>query len=237
LTASQNITLPMDLTGQDIDRAWYDELIDRLALGPRLVHHPHELSGGQQQRVAIARSLLSRPQVVFADEPTGSLDSESAREVTRLLQQIVANGSTTLIVVTHDESVAAVAHRVIRVADGVVASIVECRPPNLGVALILETLPRLAPHDSALLPAEPSVLSRPGGGGDTAFAHAPESDSLERAEELGEDSGHAVGCALGGRSVSGGPEGEQACLGEAVTRPFSPDVPMRDAAADDAARP
>jgi putative ABC transport system ATP-binding protein len=118
LNALQNITVPQQLNGAHVDQAWLSELVDRLGLGPRLQHHPHELSGGQQQRVAIARALLGRPNVLFADEPTGSLDSNSARDVTRLLASCAADGNTTVIVVTHDEQVAAAADLIVHVADG-----------------------------------------------------------------------------------------------------------------------
>ena len=121
LDALENITLPMQLAGQRPDRAWLDAVIARLGLRERLGHRPHELSGGQQQRVAIARALLPRPDVVFADEPTGNLDSRAGAEVLGLLRSSVKETGQTVVVVTHDPTAAAYADRVVLLADGALA--------------------------------------------------------------------------------------------------------------------
>ncbi len=117
-TARQNILLPLDLAGRQADGPWFDELIATLGLGDRLDHRPSELSGGQQQRVAIARALLPRPDVVFADEPTGNLDSRSGQAVLGSLQRAVRDSGQTVVMVTHDPIAAAWAERVILLADG-----------------------------------------------------------------------------------------------------------------------
>ena len=117
-TARQNILLPMDLAGRTPDQPWLDMLVDNLGLGDRLDHRPSELSGGQQQRVAIAQALLPRPEVVFADEPTGNLDSRSGNQVLAFLQRTVREHGQTVVMVTHDPLAAAWANRVIMLADG-----------------------------------------------------------------------------------------------------------------------
>ena len=118
LDALENITLPMQLAGQRPDRAWLDAVVARLGLRERLGHRPHELSGGQQQRVAIARALLPRPDVVFADEPTGNLDSRSGAEVLGLLRSSVKETGQTVVMVTHDPAAASYANRALFLADG-----------------------------------------------------------------------------------------------------------------------
>lgn len=118
LTAEQNITLPAMLAGEPIDRAWFDVVVSTLGLGDRLTHKPHELSGGQQQRVAVARALHGRPDVVFADEPTGNLDSRSGAEVLALLRSASREMQQTIIMVTHDPVAASYADRVLLLADG-----------------------------------------------------------------------------------------------------------------------
>ena len=118
LTAAENITLPMDIAGRKPDQAWVDRLIDTVGLRPRLSHRPTELSGGQQQRVAAARALASRPSIVFADEPTGNLDSKSGAEVLEFLQASVRDFDQTVVMVTHDPVAAAYAERVVFLADG-----------------------------------------------------------------------------------------------------------------------
>ena len=118
LTARENITLPLMLAGTKVDTAWFDKLVDAVGLGDRLTHRPAELSGGQQQRVAIARALIARPAVVFADEPTGNLDSKSASEVLELLRRAVDEFGQTVIMVTHDAGAAASADRVVMLRDG-----------------------------------------------------------------------------------------------------------------------
>ncbi|MGW3245724.1 ABC transporter ATP-binding protein [Streptomyces sp. NPDC001070] len=118
LTVAENITLPQDLAGVRTDREWVDALIDVVGLGDRLLHRPSELSGGQQQRVAVARALAGRPDVVFADEPTGNLDSRSGGEVLRLLGRAVHGMGGTVVMVTHDPVAAAHADEVVFLADG-----------------------------------------------------------------------------------------------------------------------
>ncbi len=122
LTAKQNILLPLDLAGTDPDWAWFDELVQVLGIGERLAHRPSQLSGGQQQRVAIARALMSRPTIVFADEPTGNLDSHSSAEVLGFLRRSVRELGQTTVMVTHEPSAAAYADRVVLIADGRVAT-------------------------------------------------------------------------------------------------------------------
>jgi putative ABC transport system ATP-binding protein len=118
LTALENITLPRALGGKRPDRAWLDRVVQTVGLGERLRHRPSELSGGQQQRVAVARALVSKPAVLFADEPTGNLDSRSGGEVLRLLREAVDGMQQTVVMVTHDPSAAAHADSVVFLADG-----------------------------------------------------------------------------------------------------------------------
>jgi putative ABC transport system ATP-binding protein len=118
LSAEENITLPADLAGRDVDRAWFDTVVDKLNLGDRLHHRPSQLSGGQQQRVAIGRALISRPEVVFADEPTGALDSKAGTELLRFLRSTVDQLGQTVVMVTHDPGAAAYADRVVFLVDG-----------------------------------------------------------------------------------------------------------------------
>jgi putative ABC transport system ATP-binding protein len=121
LTAADNITLPLDIAGRAADRAWLDTIISTVGLTDRLRHRPNELSGGQQQRVAIARALASRPQIVFADEPTGNLDSKASAEVLGLLRQSVREFGQTVVMVTHDPVAASYVDRVIFLVDGLIA--------------------------------------------------------------------------------------------------------------------
>jgi putative ABC transport system ATP-binding protein len=118
LTAAENITLPRRIAGQKPDRAWVDSIIDTLGLRPRLAHRPAELSGGQQQRVAAARALASRPEIVFADEPTGALDSHSSAELLGFLRHAVRQLDQTVVMVTHDPVAASYADRVVFLSDG-----------------------------------------------------------------------------------------------------------------------
>jgi putative ABC transport system ATP-binding protein len=118
LTAAENIALPLKLAGGKPDEAWLAEVIDTVGLGDRLTHRPAELSGGQQQRVAVARALVSRPTVMFADEPTGNLDSTTSGEILGLLRRSVDDLGQTTVMVTHDAHAAAIADRVLFLADG-----------------------------------------------------------------------------------------------------------------------
>ncbi|GAB3620745.1 ABC transporter ATP-binding protein [Glutamicibacter sp. PS] len=118
LNAKDNILLPLSLAGKKYDRAWFRTVIDTLGLGERLTHKPHELSGGQQQRVAVARALLTRPEVVFGDEPTGNLDSRTGAEVLSLLRASTREMGQTIIMVTHDPVAASYADTVLLMKDG-----------------------------------------------------------------------------------------------------------------------
>jgi putative ABC transport system ATP-binding protein len=123
LTVLENITLPLDLAGRggrerEADREWIDSLVDVVGLGDRLRHRPSELSGGQQQRVAVARALVARPEVVFADEPTGNLDSKAGDEVLQMLRRAADEYGQTVIMVTHDPHAAAVADHIVVLVDG-----------------------------------------------------------------------------------------------------------------------
>ncbi|MBM3675392.1 MAG: ABC transporter ATP-binding protein [Actinobacteria bacterium] len=118
LNAEENITLPMALAGHKPDRAWFDNVVDAVHLRDRLSHRPSELSGGQQQRVAVARALVSRPDLIFADEPTGNLDSRSGAEILTFMRQAVTDLQQTIVMVTHDPGAASYADRVVFLADG-----------------------------------------------------------------------------------------------------------------------
>jgi putative ABC transport system ATP-binding protein len=128
-TAAQNIVLPLELAGKPVDQEWMDTLVDTLGLRPRLAHRPGEMSGGQQQRVAIARALIAGPDVVFADEPTGNLDSRSGVEVLSFLRQSVRELGRSVIMVTHDPAAAAYADRVVLLADGRIAGEIDDPTP------------------------------------------------------------------------------------------------------------
>jgi putative ABC transport system ATP-binding protein len=118
LTATENITLPMDLAGTTPDAAWIDTIVSTVNLGDRLKHRPSELSGGQQQRVAVARALASKPSIVFADEPTGNLDSRSGGEILQFMRTAVDEFNQSIVMVTHDPVAASYADRVVFLADG-----------------------------------------------------------------------------------------------------------------------
>nr|WP_082121428.1 ABC transporter ATP-binding protein [Corynebacterium uterequi] len=129
LTAAENITLPSDIAGRRVDKEWFAEVTTRLGLANRLRHRPAELSGGQQQRVACARALVSRPDIIFGDEPTGNLDSNSSTEVLRILRTAVEEDNQTVVIVTHDPRAASYADRVIFLADGRIVD--ELRHPTV----------------------------------------------------------------------------------------------------------
>jgi putative ABC transport system ATP-binding protein len=118
LTALENITLPMDLAGRKPDKAWLHQVVDTIGLRDRLDHRPSELSGGQQQRVAVGRALAGRPEIIFADEPTGNLDSRSGAEILDFMRRAVRDLGQTIVMVTHDPSAASYADRVVFLADG-----------------------------------------------------------------------------------------------------------------------
>ncbi|GAB3773085.1 putative ABC transport system ATP-binding protein [Nocardioides ginsengisegetis] len=140
LTAEENILLPLAIAGRKPDREWYDAVVATVNLGDRLSHKPNELSGGQQQRVAVARALVSRPRIVFADEPTGNLDSRSGAEVLELLRKSATEHGQTIVMVTHDPVAAAWTDRVVFLADGRVVD--EIRDPSRDQ--VLEIMTRMA---------------------------------------------------------------------------------------------
>ena len=139
LSAIENITLPMDLAGRKPDRAWLDSVVQTVGLADRLSHRPSELSGGQQQRVAVARALSGRPEIVFADEPTGNLDSRAGAEILGFMRRAVVDLGQTIVMVTHDPVAASYASRVVFLAD--VRVVDEMAEPT--AELVLERLKHL----------------------------------------------------------------------------------------------
>jgi putative ABC transport system ATP-binding protein len=150
LTAEENILLPLSIAGRKPDKQWFDRVIDTIGLRDRLRHRPSQLSGGQQQRVACARALVSRPEVIFADEPTGNLDSRSGAEVLGFLRNSVRDFGQTIVMVTHDPNAASYADRVIFLADGRVVD--ELVNPN--AEAVLDRLKRLDVTTADVLAAE-----------------------------------------------------------------------------------
>ncbi len=140
LTAEENILLPLAIAGRKPDPAWFSSVVETVNLGDRLGHKPQELSGGQQQRTAVARALVSRPRIVFADEPTGNLDSKSGAEVLELLRRSVDEHSQTVVMVTHDPIAAAYTDRVVFLADGRIVE--ELRDPTR--ERVLEVMARVS---------------------------------------------------------------------------------------------
>jgi putative ABC transport system ATP-binding protein len=118
LSAAENIRLPLDLAGVNVDQAWFDHLVQALGIADRLSHRPSEMSGGQQQRIACARAMIRRPELIFADEPTGNLDSSSSAELLASLRDAVTAHGQSIVMVTHDPRAAAYADRVVFLADG-----------------------------------------------------------------------------------------------------------------------
>jgi putative ABC transport system ATP-binding protein len=131
LTAGENITLPLDIAGVDPDQAWVDTIVETVGLQDRLEHRPAELSGGQQQRVAAARALASRPEIVFADEPTGNLDSRAGHELLEFLRKATTEYGQTILMVTHDPAAASYSDRVLFLEDGKIASEMESPTADL----------------------------------------------------------------------------------------------------------
>jgi putative ABC transport system ATP-binding protein len=165
LSALENITLPADIAGRRLDPKWLDAVIDTLGLRQRLRHRPSELSGGQQQRVACARALAGRPEIVFADEPTGNLDSRSGAEVLAFLRDSAQQMGQTIAMVTHDPSAAAFAGRVLFLADGLIVDEI----PNPTAEQVLERMKKFdsladtAPGESTTwLPIHPAPASDAG---------------------------------------------------------------------------
>jgi putative ABC transport system ATP-binding protein len=142
LSAEENLTLPLSIAGEKPDPQWFAELVEKVGLKNRLSHRPAELSGGQQQRVAIARALVSRPTVVFADEPTGNLDSATSGEILELMRESVESFGQTTVMVTHDSRAAAIADRILFLDDG----------------LIVRDMPRSSSHDVIAAMEELSAL-------------------------------------------------------------------------------
>jgi putative ABC transport system ATP-binding protein len=139
LTAEENITLPLDLAGKAVDREWFDVVVRAVGLQDRLDHTPAQLSGGQQQRVAAARALVTRPEIVFADEPTGALDSRSGADLLAFLRRAVDEFGQTIVMVTHDANAAAHADRVVFLADGRIVD--ELAAPT--IEAVLDAMKRL----------------------------------------------------------------------------------------------
>ena len=186
LTAEENITLPLDIARTAVDQAWFDLVVDAVGLRDRLDHRPNELSGGQQQRVACARALVSRPAVVFADEPTGNLDSHSSAEVLGFLRHSVDELGQSVVMVTHDPTAASYAHRVLFLGDGRLVGELERPTPQS----VLEKLRSLSPpprtghgHHAAAgqEDASPVTHDQPGSNG---FSTAPSAASISAAEVL-----------------------------------------------------
>ncbi|NND04563.1 MAG: ABC transporter ATP-binding protein [Acidimicrobiia bacterium] len=139
LTAAENILLPLDLANADPDDGWYEHVVDKVDLADRLTHRPSELSGGQQQRVAAARALVSRPDIIFADEPSGNLDSNSGAELLTFLRQAVDDFGQTMVMVTHDPVAASYADRIIFLSDG--KKVEELHDPS--PEMVLQTMGKL----------------------------------------------------------------------------------------------
>jgi putative ABC transport system ATP-binding protein len=158
LTAEENILLPLSIAGRRPDPDWYTTVVETVALTDRLTHRPNALSGGQQQRVAVARALASRPSIVFADEPTGNLDSRSGAEVLSLLRRSVDEFGQTVVMVTHDPVAAAYTDRVLFLADGSVVD--ELRGPDR--ESVLERMTRMDARalDAVPRPSAPSADRR-----------------------------------------------------------------------------
>ena len=140
LTAEENITLPLSIAGDKADPEWFEGLVDKVGLADRLTHRPSELSGGQQQRVAIARALVSQPTVLFADEPTGNLDSTTGHEILELMRDSVDAYGQTTVMVTHEARAAAIADRILFLADGLIVRDL----PGATQHEVLETLNEIA---------------------------------------------------------------------------------------------
>jgi putative ABC transport system ATP-binding protein len=138
LSAKENVLLPLSIAGEKPDKAWVDELMSRIGLENRSSHRPSELSGGQQQRVAIGRALVSRPTIVFADEPTGNLDSKTSGEILELMRSSVETYHQTTVMVTHDARAAAIADRILFLADGLIVKDLGRSEPHEVIAVMEE---------------------------------------------------------------------------------------------------
>jgi putative ABC transport system ATP-binding protein len=170
LTAAENILLPLNIAGRKVDKQWYDTVIDTVDLRDRLSHRPAQLSGGQQQRVACARALVSRPEVVFADEPTGNLDSRSGAEVLGFLRNSVRDFGQTIVMVTHDPNAASYADRVIFLGDGQIVD--EMQDPT--AEAVLDRLKQLdVLHGGVATPDGAGAVPSPDGMPDGVTAVGP----------------------------------------------------------------
>jgi putative ABC transport system ATP-binding protein len=198
LTAEQNIELPARLAGRSIDPAWRAMLIDLLGIGRRLGHRPTELSGGQQQRVAVARALLGRPEVVFADEPTGNLDTASGHELLDLLRGSVRNIGQTVVMVTHDPIAASYADEVVLLRDGQLAGVLPNPRPD-SVLAALSSLSRTAVPDGRSAGAPQ---------GQSAGARHGESAGAPHGQHVGASHGQPAGAHHG--QHAGAPHGQPA---------------------------
>jgi putative ABC transport system ATP-binding protein len=138
LTAEENVVLPLTIAGEKVDKEWLEQLLESVGLRDRRKHRPSELSGGQQQRVAIARALVSKPTVVFADEPTGNLDSKTGGEILELLSQAVQDAGQTTVMVTHDPRSASIADRILFLADGDIVKELPRSEPSAVIAAMEE---------------------------------------------------------------------------------------------------
>jgi putative ABC transport system ATP-binding protein len=162
LSAEENITLPLAIAGRKPDPAWFDAVISAVGLADRLRHRPNELSGGQQQRVACARALITRPAVVFADEPTGNLDSHSSAEVLGFLRSSVSDLGQTVVVVTHEPSAAAYSDRVLFLADGRIVD--ELLAPTAESVLDRMKMHDPSHHDDGIATVSPLAVRTPAAG-------------------------------------------------------------------------
>jgi putative ABC transport system ATP-binding protein len=149
LTAYENITLPMRLAGRKGEREWIDSVVETVGLGDRLEHRPSELSGGQQQRVAVARALASRPHIIFADEPTGNLDSHAGADVLSFMRRAVQQMGQTIVMVTHDPVAASYAERIVFLADGKIVD--EMLEPT--AERVLDRMKQFGEEDAAYRPS------------------------------------------------------------------------------------
>jgi putative ABC transport system ATP-binding protein len=155
LTAEENIVLPLSIAGDKPEPAYFEDLIGKVGLADRLTHRPSELSGGQQQRVAIARALVSRPTVLFADEPTGNLDSTTSHEILELMRESVEAYGQTMVMVTHDARAAAIADRVLFLADGLIVKDIPRSSQGDILAAITELTPDSSPASAVAAGARP----------------------------------------------------------------------------------